>query len=116
MGGPIWSAPIHDQDWVLSILENVKFMQERYPAYEKILAVLTTISEVFFTAQCSNYLLLLFLIYVSHPLPFYTRGRFSWIAIQILQFQILICSNNDWSTINSKQALRQQSSSCVINI
>ncbi|KAF3329183.1 putative tRNA (guanine(26)-N(2))-dimethyltransferase 2 [Carex littledalei] len=45
MGGPIWSAPIHDQDWVLSILENVKFMQERYPAYEKILAVLTTISE-----------------------------------------------------------------------
>ncbi|KAJ4770399.1 tRNA (Guanine(26)-N(2))-dimethyltransferase [Rhynchospora pubera] len=45
MGGPIWSAPMHDQDWVLSILENVKSMRERYPAYEKILAVLTTISE-----------------------------------------------------------------------
>jgi tRNA (guanine26-N2/guanine27-N2)-dimethyltransferase len=48
MGGPIWSAPMHDQDWVLSILENVKSMQERYPAYEKITAVLTTISEVLF--------------------------------------------------------------------
>ncbi|KAK8961891.1 putative tRNA (guanine(26)-N(2))-dimethyltransferase 2 [Platanthera guangdongensis] len=45
MGGPIWSAPMHDQEWVLSALENVKAMRERYPAYEKILAVLTTISE-----------------------------------------------------------------------
>ncbi|XP_020269199.1 probable tRNA (guanine(26)-N(2))-dimethyltransferase 1 isoform X2 [Asparagus officinalis] len=45
MGGPIWSAPMHDQDWVLSILANVKSMKERYPAYERISAVLTTISE-----------------------------------------------------------------------
>lgn len=46
MGGPIWSAPIHDLEWVSSILTSVKTMKERYPAYEKISAVLTTISEV----------------------------------------------------------------------
>lgn len=45
MGGPIWSAPIHDQEWVASILADVKSKKDRYPAYEKIYAVLTTISE-----------------------------------------------------------------------
>ncbi|XP_077230244.1 tRNA (guanine(26)-N(2))-dimethyltransferase 2-like [Tasmannia lanceolata] len=45
MGGPIWSAPIHDQEWVSSILANVKSLRHRYPAYERIVAVLTTISE-----------------------------------------------------------------------
>lgn len=47
MGGPIWSAPIHDQEWVTFILDNVNTMKDRYPAYDKISAVLTTISEVF---------------------------------------------------------------------
>ncbi|KAF6140078.1 hypothetical protein GIB67_001819 [Kingdonia uniflora] len=45
MGGPIWSAPIHDQEWVTSILENVKSMKDQYPAYDRISAVLTTVSE-----------------------------------------------------------------------
>ncbi|KAK3004871.1 hypothetical protein RJ639_019539, partial [Escallonia herrerae] len=45
MGGPIWSAPIHDQEWVTSILADVKLMKDRYPAYDRISAVLTTISE-----------------------------------------------------------------------
>ncbi|XP_010525136.1 PREDICTED: probable tRNA (guanine(26)-N(2))-dimethyltransferase 1 [Tarenaya hassleriana] len=45
MGGPIWSAPIHDQEWVASILNGVKSMKDRYPAYDRICAVLTTISE-----------------------------------------------------------------------
>ncbi|XP_068656269.1 tRNA (guanine(26)-N(2))-dimethyltransferase 1-like [Aristolochia californica] len=45
MGGPIWSAPIHDQEWVVSILANVKSLKDRYPAYERISAVLTTVSE-----------------------------------------------------------------------
>ncbi|KAK9924856.1 hypothetical protein M0R45_033203 [Rubus argutus] len=45
MGGPIWSAPIHDQEWVTSILSDVKSMKDRYPAYDRISAVLTTISE-----------------------------------------------------------------------
>ena len=46
MGGPIWSAPIHDQEWVAAILADVKYMKDRYPAYDRISAVLTTISEV----------------------------------------------------------------------
>ncbi|CAI9777439.1 unnamed protein product [Fraxinus pennsylvanica] len=45
MGGPIWSAPIHDQEWVTSVLADVKSMKDRYPAYDRISAVLTTISE-----------------------------------------------------------------------
>ncbi|KAL6994114.1 methylamine--glutamate N-methyltransferase [Sarracenia purpurea var. burkii] len=45
MGGAIWSAPIHDQEWVTSILADVKSMKDRYPAYDRIYAVLTTISE-----------------------------------------------------------------------
>ncbi|KAB2075064.1 hypothetical protein ES319_A07G194600v1 [Gossypium barbadense] len=45
MGGPIWSAPIHDQEWVMNILSDVKSMKDRYPAYDRISAVLTTISE-----------------------------------------------------------------------
>jgi tRNA (guanine26-N2/guanine27-N2)-dimethyltransferase len=46
VGGPIWSAPIHDQDWVVSTLTGVKSMKDRYPAYDKITSVLTTVSEV----------------------------------------------------------------------
>ncbi|XP_072980014.1 tRNA (guanine(26)-N(2))-dimethyltransferase 2-like isoform X2 [Typha angustifolia] len=45
MGGPIWSAPIHDQEWVASILSSVEAMKDRYPAYERISAVLTAVSE-----------------------------------------------------------------------
>nr|GEW06904.1 zinc finger, CCHC-type [Tanacetum cinerariifolium] len=45
MGRPIWLAPIHDQDWVTSNLADVKSMKERYPAFDRISAVLTTISE-----------------------------------------------------------------------
>ncbi|EFH58481.1 RNA binding protein [Arabidopsis lyrata subsp. lyrata] len=45
MGGPIWSAPMHDQEWVTSILNSVKSMKDRYPAYDLISAVLTTVSE-----------------------------------------------------------------------
>ncbi|KAJ8557211.1 hypothetical protein K7X08_002836 [Anisodus acutangulus] len=45
MGGPIWSAPIHDQEWVAAILADVKSMKEQYPAYDRICAVLTAISE-----------------------------------------------------------------------
>ncbi|XP_020105119.1 probable tRNA (guanine(26)-N(2))-dimethyltransferase 1 [Ananas comosus] len=45
MGGPIWSAPIHDHDWVPSIMSNISAMKDRYPAYERISAVLTSVSE-----------------------------------------------------------------------
>ncbi|KAL6645867.1 hypothetical protein ACP70R_017475 [Stipagrostis hirtigluma subsp. patula] len=45
VGGPIWSAPIHDQDWVVSTLTDIRSMKDRYPAYDKITSVLTTVSE-----------------------------------------------------------------------
>ncbi|OMP05291.1 tRNA (guanine(26)-N(2))-dimethyltransferase [Corchorus olitorius] len=45
MGCPIWSAPIHDQEWVTSTLADVKSMKDSYSAYDRISAVLTTISE-----------------------------------------------------------------------
>lgn len=54
MGGPIWSAPIHDQEWVTTLLSDVKSMKERYPAYNRIVALLTTISEVNFLQKCSS--------------------------------------------------------------
>lgn len=48
MGGPIRSAPIHDQEWVAAILADVKSIKERYPAYDRICATLTAVSEVWF--------------------------------------------------------------------
>ncbi|KAL9226497.1 hypothetical protein vseg_002304 [Gypsophila vaccaria] len=45
LGGPIWSAPIHDEEWVTSILTDVKAMKDRYSAYDRIVGLLTTISE-----------------------------------------------------------------------
>ena len=54
MGGPIWSAPIHDQEWVTSILVGVTSLEERYPAFDRISAVLTTISEVSYCARDSK--------------------------------------------------------------
>lgn len=57
MGGPIWSAPIHDQEWVASMLADVKSMRDRYPAYNRISAVLTTVSEVYFHLMSKFYAL-----------------------------------------------------------
>ncbi|KAK6152640.1 hypothetical protein DH2020_012279 [Rehmannia glutinosa] len=45
MGGPIWSAPINDLEWINSILADIKSMKNRYPAFDRISAVLTSISE-----------------------------------------------------------------------
>ena len=55
MGGPIWSAPIHDQEWVASMLADVKSMKDSYPSYEQIFAVLTTVSEVYFCSISNTY-------------------------------------------------------------
>ncbi|CAN6318963.1 unnamed protein product [Urochloa humidicola] len=45
MGGPIWSNPIHDKEWASSILSNIHVMRDSYPAYAKISAILTSVSE-----------------------------------------------------------------------
>jgi tRNA (guanine26-N2/guanine27-N2)-dimethyltransferase len=46
VGGPIWSAPVHDKSWVESVLKDVKeSSDERYPGKEKVRALLTNCSE-----------------------------------------------------------------------
>ncbi|CAM0146859.1 unnamed protein product [Urochloa decumbens] len=45
MGGPIWSNPIHDKEWASCILSNIHIMRDSYPAYAKISAILTLVSE-----------------------------------------------------------------------
>ncbi|KAH9326009.1 hypothetical protein KI387_006187, partial [Taxus chinensis] len=45
MGGPIWSAPIHDSEWVSSTLTNIISLKSCYPAYDRIFAILTSVSE-----------------------------------------------------------------------
>jgi len=46
MGGPIWSAPIHDKKWATSVLSDILALREAYPAYPKISSILTSVSEV----------------------------------------------------------------------
>ncbi|AQK68044.1 putative tRNA (guanine(26)-N(2))-dimethyltransferase 2 [Zea mays] len=46
MGGPLWSYPIHDKVWAASILSDIHAMREAYPAYPKISAILSSVSEV----------------------------------------------------------------------
>lgn len=45
MGGPIWSEPIHDAEWIDLILKNLKEFKQRYPAFDKVHGVVTAISE-----------------------------------------------------------------------
>ncbi|EFJ10436.1 hypothetical protein SELMODRAFT_153186 [Selaginella moellendorffii] len=45
MGGPMWAAPIHDTEWVSAILSQVCEAKKRYPAFDKIHSILTSVSE-----------------------------------------------------------------------
>ena len=45
MGGPFWTEPIHSMDWVNSIKKQVEDNKAMYPGYDKIHALLTTVSE-----------------------------------------------------------------------
>ena len=45
MGGPIWSDPIHDKQWVKNILAEVEKNKDAYPGYNKIHALLTLANE-----------------------------------------------------------------------
>ena len=47
MGGPIWSEPIHDSEWISLVLQQFKSAEKRYPAFEKVQGFLTAISEVY---------------------------------------------------------------------
>ena len=46
VGGPIWSNPIHDADWVSLISRGVSKSKDLYPAFAKIQSLLTAVSEV----------------------------------------------------------------------
>jgi tRNA (guanine26-N2/guanine27-N2)-dimethyltransferase len=48
MGGPMWSAPIHNSEWIASMLSSVSSMKTRYPAFGKVHSILTAVSEVGF--------------------------------------------------------------------
>lgn len=45
MGGPFWTEPIHDMEWVDAIKKQVEENKAMYPGYDKIHALLTTVSE-----------------------------------------------------------------------
>eukprot|EP00850_Spirogloea_muscicola_P006719 SM000032S12103 [mRNA] locus=s32:522953:532169:+ [translate_table: standard] len=45
MGGPVWSDPIHDASWQQQIMDGIKAAPGEYPAYDKIHAILTAVSE-----------------------------------------------------------------------
>jgi len=45
MGGPIWSDPIHDKEWVKNMLAEVERNEKTYPGYTKIHALLTLANE-----------------------------------------------------------------------
>lgn len=46
VGGPIWSDPIHDVEWVSGISRGVRESKNSYAALEKIQGLLTAVSEV----------------------------------------------------------------------
>ena len=46
LGGPIWSAPIHDAEFVRGLLEEVESHSEDYHTVSRIKGLLTVVSEV----------------------------------------------------------------------
>ncbi|KAI5080955.1 hypothetical protein GOP47_0004138 [Adiantum capillus-veneris] len=45
MGGPLWSNPLHDSEWVSSILQDLTQSKRHYPAFDKMHCLLTAVSE-----------------------------------------------------------------------
>ena len=54
MGGPFWTEPIHDMEWVDAIKKQVEENKAMYPGYDKIHALLTTVSEELPTSRCTT--------------------------------------------------------------
>ncbi|RDX81156.1 putative tRNA (guanine(26)-N(2))-dimethyltransferase 2, partial [Mucuna pruriens] len=74
MGGPIWSASIHDQEWVTSIHADVKFMKDRYPAYDRIWACVFVLYFFFFRIPCIYH----GLGFLSTELPLLSKTLVTW--------------------------------------
>ncbi|PSC68820.1 putative tRNA (guanine(26)-N(2))-dimethyltransferase 2 isoform B [Micractinium conductrix] len=45
MGGPFWSQPLHDQEWVAGLLEQIRADKANLPAFDKLHSILTAVSE-----------------------------------------------------------------------
>ena len=45
MGGPIWSDPIHDPEWIKGIIDHMKQRKDRYKAFDKIHGLLMNCLE-----------------------------------------------------------------------
>ncbi|MCO5608479.1 hypothetical protein L7F22_062689 [Adiantum nelumboides] len=45
MGGPLWSKPLHDSEWVSSVLKNITGSRSCYPAFDKVHCLLTAVTE-----------------------------------------------------------------------
>lgn len=45
MGGPFWTEPLHDPEWVAGLLEQVQRDKDSLPAHDKLHSLLTTVSE-----------------------------------------------------------------------
>ena len=55
LGGPIWSAPIHDAEFVRGLLEEVDTHSEDYHTTSRIKGLLTVVSEVEVTVLIEIY-------------------------------------------------------------
>mmetsp|Transcript_27832 Transcript_27832/g.49727 ORF Transcript_27832/g.49727 Transcript_27832/m.49727 type:complete len:523 (-) Transcript_27832:218-1786(-) len=45
MGGPIWSAPIHDESWIRELDKDIRANKDNYPAFKQISSIMTTVLE-----------------------------------------------------------------------
>mmetsp|Transcript_18216 Transcript_18216/g.47536 ORF Transcript_18216/g.47536 Transcript_18216/m.47536 type:complete len:515 (-) Transcript_18216:135-1679(-) len=45
MGGPIWSAPIHDEEWIRNLSADINANKDLYPAYKQITSIMATVVE-----------------------------------------------------------------------
>ena len=43
MGGPIWARPMHDQEWVEGLLQQMNDESERYAAFARLKGILTAV-------------------------------------------------------------------------
>jgi tRNA G26 N,N-dimethylase Trm1 len=45
MGGPIWARPLHDQEWVSELLQQMGAESGRYAQYARLKGILTAVAE-----------------------------------------------------------------------
>ena len=46
LGGPIWQDPIHNVEFVRSLLDDVKLAKDKYGTHDRMVGLLTVVQEV----------------------------------------------------------------------